>query len=77
MFFENRNVNGAVHDGDYTLTLDGLVVTVTFEWDAGGTTHDAITVTPPAGMVCGPSCTLTVPEGDTGRLWLFAGMEGM
>ena len=77
IIFDNRSVNGRFHEGEYTLTLDGLTVSFTFDWDTGTSTHDAITVTPPAGVICGPSCTLTLAEGDTGTLWLFSGMEGM
>ena len=36
-------------------------------------TSTVITVTPPAGVICGPSCTLTLAEGDTGTLWLCSG----
>lgn len=66
----NAMVNGPQHNGAYDLTLDGLAVALAFTWDADGG-DDRITVSPPPGYTCDPAdCTLTVPEGSFGTLYL-------
>lgn len=56
--------------GGYSLTLDGLTVWLAFTWDADGG-DDRITVSPPPGYTCDPAdCTLTIPEGQFGTLYL-------
>lgn len=69
---DNVYVNGVQDNGTSTLTMDGLSVAVTFEWDAGEGGSDAITVTPPDGIVCVPAdCILIVPEEQSGALYLY------
>lgn len=66
----NAEVNWSGDDGDYTLTIPGLTVAAAFQWDAEGQS-DRITITPPDGIACAPSCVLTVPEGEFGAVYLF------
>lgn len=70
--FDNELVNGPFHEGSKTIDLGDLSVVVTFDWEADPLGADAITVTPPDGIICKPaSCTLIVNEGDVGTLYLY------
>lgn len=69
---QNELVNSTIDEGTYPLELDGLSVTVTFEWDADSSGGDKITVTPPDGVICKPAtCELTLPENTDGVIYLF------
>jgi hypothetical protein len=60
-------------DTGVTFTLDhhGLTVEGRFEWNRDGNS-DAVHITPPDGIMCVPyDCILTVPEMQTGKLYLF------
>lgn len=65
--FDNQHVNDAGDDGDYAVTLDGVVVGLRFRWEAVPVVgSDRITVLPPPGMTCVPeTCEATVLEGFT------------
>lgn len=66
----NVMANGPQHNGAYALKLDGLAVALAFTWDADGG-DDRIIVSPPPGYACDPAdCTLTIPEGSFGTLYL-------
>lgn len=66
----NVMANGPQHNGAYALKLDGLTVALAFIWDADGG-DDRIIVSPPPGYACEPAdCTLTIPEGQFGTLYL-------
>jgi hypothetical protein len=68
----NHAANGPHDEGSHTLTLDGLNVGISFDWDAEGKQADAITVMPPDGVLCEPaSCVLMLDEGETGALILY------
>jgi hypothetical protein len=69
----NKHVNQGSDTGNYTLTLDGVVIGVAFEWDKIALTGaDAITLTPPAGITCLPAdCSVTVMEGFEGEIILI------
>jgi hypothetical protein len=74
----NVEVNGAFDEGQAVLGIAGMRVVVAFDWNRDGGTADAVTVTPPEGIVCLPlSCLLVVPEGATGVLHLFTADVGM
>lgn len=67
----NMPMNGPADELQYVLTIDGLDVHLTFDWDAEGTA-DALAVSPPDGFICRPSsCVLVVDEGGTGVLYLI------
>ena len=69
----NFPANGPQDEGTHALTHDGLTVSVTFDWDQDGGQSDAITVTPPDGVICIPAdCRLTLPEGAKGVVILYA-----
>jgi hypothetical protein len=72
--FRNEPVNGAHHNGDYTLRHGDLTVIVTFTWDMAGN-DDGIEVQPPSGFMAVPPI-LAVPEGATGTVLIFID-EGM
>lgn len=73
----NELVNGDLHEGTYPLDLNGLKIGVTFDWQHEGTQDDAITVTPPDGVICQPrSCVLVVPETGEGTLYLLEWIGG-
>lgn len=70
--FVNDLSNGPADTRSYTLSQDGILIEVRFVWDANFIGADQITVTPPLGMNCQPvNCTVTVIEGQTGRVTLF------
>lgn len=70
--FVNELANGPTDTGAYTLSQAGLLIGLSFIWDSGPRGEDKITVTPPAGMTCQPAnCSVTVIEGQTGRVTLF------
>ena len=70
--FVNDLSNGPTDTGAYTLSEGGLVVGVSFTWDANFIGMDRVVVTPPVGMVCVPAaCTMVVIEGQVGRVALL------
>lgn len=76
VIFDNRMVNDAHDNGDYSLTMDGLSIGVEFRWNAEGSS-DRIAVTPPDGVLCRPSsCVLTLPEDQSGRMVLYEWVGG-
>ena len=50
--------------------MDGLAVDARFTWNAAGDS-DRLDLTPPAGVICLPECSLVLGEGDTGTVWLY------
>jgi hypothetical protein len=68
--FSNEYVNDGGDTGDYTLTLDGVVIGIAFAWDQNPITGaDQITVVVPFGLTCEPSdCIATVNEGGVGTV---------
>ncbi|MFN3646261.1 MAG: hypothetical protein ACK4S2_07065 [Gemmobacter sp.] len=68
--FVNDPSNGSGDDGLYLLAHGGLEIDARFRWNADGD-DDRIEVLPPPGITCDPDCTLTVPEGSSGMLWLI------
>lgn len=76
VIFDNRMVNDADDNGTYALSMDGLSIAVDFLWNAEGSA-DRITVTPPDGVLCRPSsCALTLPEDQSGRMFLYEWVGG-
>ena len=70
---ENHDVNDRLDEVTFDLTLDGLSVGVRFDWDAQAGGADAVIVAPPDGYLCVPAdCVLTVPERETGTLWIYS-----
>lgn len=70
--FYNDLSNGPTDTGAYILQDFGVVIGIKFTWDASFIGADQIIVTPPMGMTCIPvDCTVTVIEGQTGRVALF------
>jgi hypothetical protein len=71
--FTNEHVNDGGDTGDYTLTLDGVVIGIEFAWDQNPITGaDQITVVVPFGLTCEPSdCIAIVPEGQVGTVIIY------
>lgn len=70
IIFRNISVNSPADEGTQEIDLNGLTVAVTFGWNIIAD-QDQIIVTPPDGVICEPrSCELTIPEDDTGTLYL-------
>jgi len=69
----NNYVNQGSDDGDYSLTFEGVVFGIEFEWDFEPVLgSDRITVIPPDGITCQPvDCGVTVMEGMSGTVTLF------
>lgn len=65
--FDNRDMNTEKDDGDYLLRLGALNVMVQFTFSSG---LDRLTVTPPEGVSCYPSC-VTETESRSSVIWLF------
>jgi hypothetical protein len=78
--FDNRLSNTDEDTGAQMLVrMPGLAVMATFAWNVPGgiAGADAVTITPPEGVVCLPSdCTVTVMEQFAGTIWLFS-VEGV
>ena len=75
--FDNQLHNSWADDGDYVAAMPGLSVGVRFAWEVNPFGSDAVTITPPDGLICDPaSCRIEAMEGFTGRLILrdFLGM---
>lgn len=71
--FFNHDSNSSQDNGDYFLTWDGIEAAIAFTYDAEAGGADRITVTPPPGWTCQPAdCTLTLMEGYSGTVELFA-----
>jgi hypothetical protein len=68
--FVNRLVNGDYDERAFHMKLGALEIEVGFTFQADGSA-DAITVAPPEGVVCVPSCYLVVQETFTGTIWLY------
>ncbi len=70
--FNNLSVNGSKDNGDYTLNLGDIVVSVTFVWESNVLTGaDRITVSAP-GYTCEPvTCSAEVLEGQAGRVLIL------
>jgi hypothetical protein len=71
IIFVNKPSNGPFNNGNYYLSMDGIDVTVEFEWNAMGGS-DALHITVPDGLVVIPPF-LAVPEGSTGRALIYSG----
>ena len=67
----NVQRNNQPDEGDYTLTHNGLTVTVTFDWDSTMAGADRITVAVPEGYVADP-VAIDVPEYATGTIVIFS-----
>jgi hypothetical protein len=67
----NVNRNDQSDEGDYSLTHNGLSVTVTFDWETTVSGHDRMTVTVPPGFIAVPEF-LDVAEYGTGTILIFS-----
>jgi hypothetical protein len=70
--FHNAEVNQPEDAGGYTVTRDGLTVTVEFEFNVDGGGADRIVILPPDGYIAIPD-TLTLPEGQRGTALIYPG----
>ena len=69
---DNVMMNGAHDEIDAALSIPGLTIGVTFDWESGDYGEDSVIVTPPDGVLCKPaSCVLELQEGQAGSLWLY------
>lgn len=68
--FYNRESNGPHDTGPFTLMLDGAQIDGFFTWNADGSRHDRITVTPPQGYIAVPD-TLDLDEETTGLILIY------
>ena len=68
----NSPVNGTRDERAFTLSHRGLTVGAEFDWDADATGADALTLTPPDGVLCVPAaCVLVLPEHEEGAITLY------
>jgi hypothetical protein len=65
----NAMVNDDKDDGDYSLSFEGIAISVTFEWDASNT-DDRMKVTVPEGFIAHPSY-VDVPEYGKGTIYIY------
>jgi len=83
----NRNVNHSPHDGEYTVTRDGVTVSLFFKWNATDRESnsgpallsgaDRLDVLPPPGWMCVPAtCRMDVPEDQVGVIELHRASVG-
>lgn len=71
--FNNVSVNNAGDTGTTgAISLGGLSVQVEFAWETDALGSDTITLTPPDGVLCVPSCELTVPEEGSATVFLYS-----
>lgn len=71
--FDNVAINNAGDTGTTaTLTIPGMSVDARFEWETDMIGSDTVTITPPEGVECVPSCVMQVPESSAVTIWLFA-----
>lgn len=69
---ENIALNNQLDNGEYSLSIPEVSVTVEFTWEVGMFGQDQIVVVPPDGVICVPeNCTMTPMEGQTGRVVLI------
>ena len=74
---DNVMMNGAHDEVDAALSIPGLSIGVTFDWESGDYGEDSVIVTPPDGVLCKPaSCVLELQEGQAGSLWLYEWVGG-
>jgi hypothetical protein len=74
--FDNNPTNDKGDEGARRLVGEGIAVTVTFDWDVDVSGADGISILPPEGVICDPSCEIVVPEfGPPGVVWLFSGPD--
>ena len=69
VIFYNKSSNGPPQDGAYRVGD----VAFTFKWTAD---EDSITIEPPPGLVCYPTCVISIPEDSTGKIYLMP-IEGV
>lgn len=73
--FFNHESNSSHDERDYNMIWNGIEITATFSFNVDPIGSDQITVTPPHGWTCAPAdCTVTLIEGATGTVELFAWM---
>jgi hypothetical protein len=60
--YYNTPVHGPSDSEDFTLTFEGLTVTISYEWTSG---DDSVEVTPPPYYQVEPQGMVAVPEGQT------------
>lgn len=65
--FQNHEIHQLQRE-DFTLSLDGLTVSVVFEMNVAGA-DDRYTVIPPEGFIAWPE-SLTVPENGAGVIYV-------
>jgi hypothetical protein len=72
VIFDNRPNNSLMDNGGYEAAMPGLTVGVRFDWEVSQFGSDAVTITPPDGVICDPaSCRIEALEGYSGRVVLF------
>ena len=76
IIMNNAMVNSDKDEGTFTLDLGGFAVEAEFDWDHRSDGADAVTITPPEGYICYPSCVLIVIEGGVGTMWIYS-LEGV
>ena len=70
VYYQNAPINDSVSDdGTYDMEWNGLDIIIVFDHDAVDG-HDEVQVVPPDGLICKPSCTMLVPEGEFDRVHL-------
>lgn len=70
--FNNVDINGPDDTGDTeTITYNGISAEVTFGFNVDATGADSITVEPPEGFVCVPSCTAAIMERTSATIYLY------
>ena len=70
--FHNVDINGPDDTGDTeTITFGGISAEVTFGFNVDAAGADSITVEPPDGVVCVPSCTATIMERTSATIYLY------
>ena len=75
IMFINRTDNSDADTGKFDLSHGDVSTESTFYWNARGSA-DAITVEPADGLICVPSCMMTVQENDSDTIYLFP-LEGV
>lgn len=79
IYYQNAEVNDSVtDDGRYQIELDGIVVEVYFDHDhpspGKNGSQDLVTILPPDGVVCFPTCDMLLDESDEMVIYLMTGV---
>lgn len=69
--FTNLATNNAMNNGGYSVTLEGVQIPFTFQWDWNPQGYDRVVLEPPPEYMCIPRCDMAVQEATSQSILLY------